>query len=645
MGNNFLIEREQNHSIFRFALLNGLFLIPFSLFIQTVCPTVYWLDTGEFLAALSCLGLPHSPSFPVFLLINLPLKFLPFGDIALRGNLSSVIFGALLAVISFKLIDKIQRKYLFRQSSIFAALAALFISLNPLTWYQCLKSEVYTLNLFLLLMILFFSLEILQDPSTPKYKTVRLIVLILCLGFGNHLLLAAHIVPALILVACFSPIQLYRKNWLLLLFLSILFASLYLYLPLRSAQNPILDLGNPERWENFVNCITRRGSFGRFFGNRTGETLSNVRDYLNLVNQHFTYGIWLLVLPGIALLYRKQFRLLIFLLVAGGTNIFVTLMNKNFNVNPDTGPAYLMLSSTILVLLGFCGLSWFLNIIARRQSHRLRIASNVLVCFVLVVLIGTFVHSSIREIDLSSEYSAQTIGKATMENLVPNAILFTGFRSNLRYVLSYLQAAEKFRTDVTIIDRGETTYWPGGLERVWSRFGPEMQDHLNSNFLEQITYLAPRGARHSKVYQIEQAKDIILNFLARLALHESVTSPVYWMPSEDDILLGQNIRSEGILLNVSRRWLSINDHGPDLDIWSRFSARVQINSYFSDSVSRQKVSEFLTNAANSMDIAGLPHVAFQLYQTALSNLPESDIVLENYKIFLRNNMEYVKEKD
>ena len=85
-----------------YILIGSLLILCVSLgvYIYTLCPTVYWEDSAEFSAALGTLGLPHSPSFPLYVLTGHLFSKLPIGNVAFRTNL----FSAFLASVSLVLL-------------------------------------------------------------------------------------------------------------------------------------------------------------------------------------------------------------------------------------------------------------------------------------------------------------------------------------------------------------------------------------------------------------------------------------------------------------------------------------------------------------------------------------------------------------
>jgi hypothetical protein len=71
------------------------FLISFTVYLKTLCPTVYVGDSGELIAAAYTLGIPHPPGYPLFTILGkVFITLIPIGSIAYRVNLLSAFFAS-----------------------------------------------------------------------------------------------------------------------------------------------------------------------------------------------------------------------------------------------------------------------------------------------------------------------------------------------------------------------------------------------------------------------------------------------------------------------------------------------------------------------------------------------------------------------
>src|SRR3954470_18678411 len=65
------------------------FVIPFSIYMLTLAPSVTFFDSGEFITASFSLGSAHSPGYALFMMFAKPFTWLPLGNIAFRVNVAT----------------------------------------------------------------------------------------------------------------------------------------------------------------------------------------------------------------------------------------------------------------------------------------------------------------------------------------------------------------------------------------------------------------------------------------------------------------------------------------------------------------------------------------------------------------------------
>lgn len=119
------------------ALALGVYLL-------TLAPTVFLLDSAELTLAAYTLGLAHSPGYPVYLLLLRLFLFLPLGDVGYSANLFSALANALSAGLVALLVRRLCRRWAP------AAIAALCFAFSLFTWSVAVVAEVYTFQGLLL---------------------------------------------------------------------------------------------------------------------------------------------------------------------------------------------------------------------------------------------------------------------------------------------------------------------------------------------------------------------------------------------------------------------------------------------------------------------------------------------------------------
>lgn len=124
----------------RVLLSLAIVTLPAILYVRTMPPTVYGLDSAELSVGAYTLGLVHAPGYPLYLMLGKLFTFLPVGDIGYRLNLMSAVFGTvtvlLVYVISLRLTGQ----------AILAGAASLFLAFSWYFWTDAIVAEVYTLQ-------------------------------------------------------------------------------------------------------------------------------------------------------------------------------------------------------------------------------------------------------------------------------------------------------------------------------------------------------------------------------------------------------------------------------------------------------------------------------------------------------------------
>lgn len=154
-----------------------IFAISFAVYIFTLCPTIYLEDSAEFITVAKTLGIAHPSGYPLYILIGKLFTFLPFGSPAFQVNLMSAFFGSLTGAFLFLIFKKII--YCFNKKNLTVnnifileyltpAVGALVFIFTATFWSQSVVAEVYTLNTFLLAVIIY--LLLLWQEKIQAYK-------------------------------------------------------------------------------------------------------------------------------------------------------------------------------------------------------------------------------------------------------------------------------------------------------------------------------------------------------------------------------------------------------------------------------------------------------------------------------------------
>ena len=84
-----------------------LFLLVFFVYFRTLCPTLYFGNSGDLGAAIAVWGVPHPTGYPTYIILNkLLTTLIPVGNLAYRMNFVSALFAASAVVISYRFLEK-----------------------------------------------------------------------------------------------------------------------------------------------------------------------------------------------------------------------------------------------------------------------------------------------------------------------------------------------------------------------------------------------------------------------------------------------------------------------------------------------------------------------------------------------------------
>ncbi len=426
------------------------FALPFLLYLLTLAPTVYNLDSAEFTVAAATGGIVRATGYPLYLLLGRLWSLLPLGDVGYRMNLFSAVAGALTIALAERILRRLQ-------VGPWARLGALgLLASAPYFWSLSLIAEVYTLHTALMAGLILLLLRWADDPTPGRLAQVALVF---GLSAGNH---AASIllVPGVAwYVLTVAPWRVLKPQAILAALLALLAGlSVYLYLPIRHAAAPAFNYaGTYDAAGQFqpVDLQTPAGLWwlvsGRTFA---GEMLAYQGHALWKEISRFAVQLWRSFLfagvgPGLVgmiVLLRRDWRL-------GGMALAMFLSNAAFYIdyrvvdkNTMFLPAYLVWALWLGV-----GLQSLLDWV-RKEDHRrvrhwgTRILQGLIAATVLLAIGLTW-----PRVDLSGDYSARQRGEMILQQAPENALVF-GWWETVP-LIQYLQLVEGQRPDVQAVSR------------------------------------------------------------------------------------------------------------------------------------------------------------------------------------------------
>ncbi|HXF47865.1 MAG TPA: DUF2723 domain-containing protein [Verrucomicrobiae bacterium] len=462
----------------RFCLLAS-FILPLGVYFYTAAPGPFWEDSATFSMAAATLSLPHSPSFPLWVLIGKLFSWLIPHNPARATNMMCGLFGAAGAALFFLCVKKVLADIFVTPSLDFsrdkpqsstireeettgvlatnpavvtltALGAALVFAFSQTVWLQAVRAEVYSLQLILIFSVLLIALS-LEKIDKPTHFFL-LGAFLWGLSATNHPLQSVSILPGLLIMGCYKSDnwkeELSKWGWVAGLIL--LAATMYLFLPIRSAQDPYFNWNQPDNWERFWAALTRSGSWQESIDDTpTNVSYPNMMRLAVFFQSEFSAVFWLLVIPGALVLAHHLPRIGLGVFVLLLSNFLVTLWAAEFNPYNMDILGYLSFGTGLAVLTATAGLMQVLTWLSKGVSRfALKISWAVPV---LTMSFGLFLAAkNWGECDLHQSSWPQKIAEESLRSLPPNAVVVYSSDRLLTAAL-YQQGALGQRPDVAIV--------------------------------------------------------------------------------------------------------------------------------------------------------------------------------------------------
>jgi len=458
-------------------ILAGLvFLLTFSTYLLTLCPTVSTGDSGELISAAYTLGVPHSPGYPLFCLFGKLFTFIPIGSIAYRVNLMCAFFASLSAVviyfIIFRLIQRINPETAFINKFLPAVVSSLIYAYSNTFWSQAVSAEVYAiwiffLSLSFLILIIWTEKETVKSSSNLDSRfrgndNPRKDYYLYLFSFLYGVSFTCHQLTVFFAPGCLALILMYRpkiwREWktLFLMFdFFLLGLCLYLYVPLRAAANPGMNWNRIKDINGFVDYLLRRqyGSPSENFSpayvtQAFNFDFAKFKQLLGYFKYEFSPFCVLFIFGFIPLIFKAKRYLISFLLILifSGLRIWMNISPQEAH-SIYIGRVYLLAGFLIIVVLLGLGIYYLLDFYTRRDKRILYLSLALLIALMPTAPLAL----NYMENDQSQNFVAYDYGKNILDTLDKDAILL-GHGDNALFILAYLKLAEKLRPDVTVYD-------------------------------------------------------------------------------------------------------------------------------------------------------------------------------------------------
>lgn len=399
-------------------------------------------DSAEFSAVAHTWSIPHPPGYPLYsFLLNCITSLVPFGTIPWKASLLSVVPMVISSYFIFKILTILKVR-----GWISFSVSLLYIVLYPV-WEYTLVPEVFALNSMLVMGITY---SLIRYGNTRRNIYLYLSSFMVGLCVSHHHIFVIFIPGWILLIR--DKIQTIIKSKTLffsILFLSILGASFYIYVPIASYFNPPIQWEDSKTFLGFWRLITR-AMYGTFtaYGGSKGDIVNQLYDVFSvflLIFQDFRMiGLGLIII-GFRSIKKMGNTIFPFLLITSISHLFF-LFYTNFMLSSSfsIGMFERFLISFYALLVIYLGVGFefvYFNLtqwISRLTSRRIVVVfSEVCLVFILVIYIGTIIRTNYRSISYIK--NGQDFDRLGMDiiNTVPSGSIFFAGNDNANFTTLY----------------------------------------------------------------------------------------------------------------------------------------------------------------------------------------------------------------
>src|SRR5574341_1415499 len=467
-------------------------LLSLVIYLKTLSPTVSFIDSGELAVVCQTLGIAHPTGYPLYTLLGRIFTFLPLKDTIFRVNLFSLICVVFTNLFLFLTLSLLSERFVRTSPKIFYItikflipfIATLLFAFTPILWSQATTNEVYALHIFLMTLLIYLMLLWWQN-SVKNEKLFYLIIFLYGLSFGNHMS-SILLAPALFV---FFIIH-YQKRLFLparilaVMFLFLLGFSVYLYLPIRSSQNPLLNWGNPETWFAFQRHVTAWQYQIWIFTETSQELSRRFSNYLKLFIQEFPWYLLPLGVLGLVSMVKRHLSWTVFLLIYFLMDIIFGINYSITDIQPYFLPSFLIFA--LWLGFGLAGILAFLLQQVEKTNPSNLSTSAVIFPLILLLLPALSLTQNYKEQDQSKNYFAYDFCQNTLKSVEKNGIILTDVW-DLYSPWLYIRQIEKQRPDVVFLDKElfRRSWYFAYIKKMYPEIYKNSEAEINS-FLEQI---------------------------------------------------------------------------------------------------------------------------------------------------------------
>lgn len=486
-----------------FHVITG--FIVFIIYLFTLAPSVLQIDSGELAAVQATLGIAHPTGYPLFTIIGyifslIPLPFTKIYQLNLLAALFSstgigiFVYTAKLLLDNLSLLslakiknetkkkgkkkkknvekkkeDKVEMVLTETIKYIISIAGGLILAFSETFWLQSTSVEVYSLHILLMNILILYLVKAFLHVEKEKEKINLKYWLIfsafLALGFTNHmttLLIIPGVAYLFFAKNKFSKIGLNKILIMLALFFPILII-VYSYLPIRAAQNPILNWGNPTDFEKLIRHITGKQYQVWLFASSAAAKKQLIH-FIETLPAQFSISL-LLSLAGLFVSFFYAKKIFVFLVI---TFLFTVFYSINYEIHDiDT---YFLLAYISLAYFALFGLLKLFNMYGKKK---IILPLGITTTFIVVQFI-----MNVNKADQSGIYTYEDYTRTILNSVSHESVIFS---YQWDYFISpsyYFRYVDNYRPDVAVVDKEllRRSWYFDQLNRNYPFLFEELQD-------------------------------------------------------------------------------------------------------------------------------------------------------------------------
>ena len=463
----------------------AVFLVALVVYGWTLAPTVTPTDSGELILAAYGLGVAHPPGVPLWIMLTHMASLLPVGNVAVRINFSSAVFGALACAMLTLVVAELiitaacfapaQRRNKATQhaSNIETSNAAGFLMFAPAVgaglvmafsrtlWAYATITEVYALNALLVMLVFFLVVRwrrrIIEtgrnsNAAVTTHDTwIYAAAFVFGLAMGVHYVTVGLTLPAIAVVVYRTEGLKFFTSRRLLYAALISFSALilvYSYLPWAAWRSPAMNWGNPRSLQEIWWHVTGR-QYWVFLSFSPSTMGPQFVAFCRMASREFGFP-WLpltvfFAVAGLASAYKRDKTAFWFLLLIVLADLAYCL---GYEIAEDKDAYYLPAFISIAIAAGL-GFRWLIQLAASRYS---RVWTPHLAAATVIVLTATTAFAANWPFNnRRHDFIADDYVQNLFSTISPDGLLLT---QDWQVVspMFYVQEIEQRRSDVKVLD-------------------------------------------------------------------------------------------------------------------------------------------------------------------------------------------------